>query len=61
MLDSSGILVTNKNVIEDIALKTFHTRLENRPMKDDLAHIKSDKEDLCSKRLDMAKRNKTAP
>ena len=61
MLDSRGNLVTNQNVIEDIALETFSKRLENRPIKDNLNHLKAAKEDLCSKRLGLASKNKTKP
>jgi hypothetical protein len=34
-------------------------RLSNRPIKENLAHLKKEKEHLCSLRLDLAKENKT--
>ena len=61
MLDANGNLVTNPEVIENIALETFRKRLENRPMKPDLENIKNDKENLCKMRLDLAAQTKTDP
>ena len=42
-------------------METYKKRLENRPVKEGLAGIQKDKEELCMKRLEVAKGNKTPP
>ena len=61
MLDEHGNLVTSPSVIENLALDTYKKRLDNRPMKDSLEHIRTEKEELCKKRLEYARNNKTKP
>ena len=61
MIDGSGNYVTSPAGIESLALSTFKERLENRPMKDSLEHIRKEKEELCNMRLNIAKNNKTEP
>ena len=60
MMDEEGNLITCKKKIEDLTLDTYKKRLANRPIKSHLSHLKSEKENLCSLRLDIAKGNKTA-
>ena len=55
----SGNLLTNNGKIQDAALYTYKKRLENKPMKSDLEHIKIAKEKLCEKRIEVARKNKT--
>ena len=59
MSDNEGNLITCKTKIEELALDTYKRRLSNRPIKENLAHLKKEKEHLCSLRLDLAKENKT--
>ena len=47
--------------IEEAALNVFTERLENRPMKDDLKHIRDAKETLCKNILKLAGSRKTPP
>ena len=54
-------LVTSPTVIENLALETYKKRLANRPIKDNLKEILEQKEKLCTLRLEIAKKNKTAP
>ena len=60
MLDpTSGNLLTTEEKIQDVAVLTYTKRLANRPIKDDLQHIKDAKEALCDKLLEVARANKT--
>ena len=57
----SGNLFTSEEKIEEAAVNVYTKRLENRPMKDELKHIKDAKELLCEKILKLAKSRKTPP
>ena len=61
MLDTQGNLVTDEDKIAEMALEHYAKVLENRPMKEDLKHIKESKEELCEKLMNLAKKNKTPP
>ena len=61
MKDPDGNLVTSEEEIEKLAIQTYQKRLQNRPMKEDLHHIRKQKEELCSRRLEAAKKNTTPP
>ena len=57
----TGNLLTSDEKIQEAAVNVYSKRLENRPMKDDLKHIKDAKEMLCEKLLKLAASNKTPP
>ena len=57
----NGNLLTSDDKIQDAAVHTYTKRLENRPIKEHLKHIKDAKEKLCEKLLKVAKQNKTPP
>ena len=59
MMDKEGNLATSVDKIEALALETYQERLENRPIKANLSHIKEKKEELCRNRLKIAKNCKT--
>ena len=61
MMDGDGNLITSPHLIENLALNTFSKRLQNRPIKQDLIHLKEIKEKLCKMRLKLATKNKTPP
>ena len=61
MFDANGNLVTNGKKIEDVAVETYKKRLENRPIKEGLEQIQIEKEELCMRRLEAARLNKTEP
>ena len=62
MIDpKSGNLLTDDEKIKDAAVLTYTKRLENRPIKDNLKHIKNAKEALCEKLIKVAQANKTPP
>ena len=62
MIDpESGNLLTEAEKIENAAVKVFKDRLKNKPMDENLKHIKDAKEVLCAKRLEIAKSKKTPP
>ena len=61
MKDPDGNLVTSEEEIEKLAIQTYQKRLQNRPMKEDLHHIRKQKEELCYRRLEAAKKNNTPP
>ena len=58
---TSRNLLTTEDKIQDAAVLTYTKRLANRPIKDDLQHIKDAKEALCDKLLEVARSNKTPP
>ena len=55
----SGNLLTSEEKIQEAAVSAYTKRLENRPMKDNLNHIRDAKEALCEKLLKVAQANKT--
>ena len=60
MLDpESGNLLTNDEKIEEAAINVYQNRLRNRPMNDNIEHIREAKELLCEKFLKIAKSKKT--
>ena len=61
MNDANGNLVTSEEEIEKLALETYKKRLENRNIKENLSDLKKDKDELCTRRLEMASKNKTPP
>ena len=52
----NGNLLSTEEKIQEAAINVYTKRLENKPIKDDLKHIKEAKEVLCEKLL---KNNKT--
>ena len=61
MMDMDGNLITSVDSIQDLALETYRKRLENKPIKENLKHIQVEKEELCARRMENAKLNKTKP
>ena len=57
----SGNLLTNEEKIENAAINVYKERLRNKPIDENLKHIKESKEALCEKRLRIAKTRKTPP
>ena len=57
----TGNLLTNDDKIQDAAVHTYTKRLENRPINENLEHIKDAKEALCERLLKVAAANKTPP
>ena len=57
----TGNLLTTEDKIENAALNCYKKRLENRPIRDDLSHIKEAKEMLSEKLLEVARSRKTPP
>ena len=57
----SGNLLTTDEKIQEAAVNVYTKRLENRPMKDDLKHIKDAKEKLCENILKLSATTKTPP
>ena len=58
---TTGNLLTSEDKIKDAAVDVYSKRLETKPIRDDLKHIQDAKELLCTKLLEVAKSNKTAP
>ena len=54
-------LLTTDDKIKEAAIKVYAKRLENKPMKEDLNHIREAKETLCEKLLKLAGSVKTPP
>ena len=61
MLDEAGNLVTDPDMINRLAFETYQKRLINRKIIEKYSHIQKEKEQLCSKRHEDAKNNKTEP
>ena len=62
MIDpKSGNLLTSNDKVQEAAIEVYSKSLENRPIKDNLKHIKYSKESLCEKRLKLASTMKTPP
>ena len=61
MLDPYGNLVTSSHLIEELAIKTYKDRLQNRPMNKEFTDLKEAKEELCRLRLKIAGKKKTPP
>ena len=59
MVDDDGNLISSAKVLEDLALKTYSRRLENRKIKAGLENFQKDKELLCKLRLCLISQNKT--
>ena len=57
--DESGELKTNVKDIEEATIKHYSKVLENREIKESLKEYKKEREDLCNKRIEAAKENKT--
>ena len=55
----SGNLLTNEEKIEEAAIKVYKQRLRNRPINENIEHIKDAKEILCKKLLKIASSKKT--
>ena len=54
-----GKLISSHKQLKDLYLDTFVHRLRHRPMNKEYSNLKKLKEELCSKRLDYARMNKT--
>ena len=59
--DFEGKLVTSQKELKALYLKTFTSRLRHRPIKKGLENLKVLKEELCAKRMEMSKLNKSDP
>ena len=54
-----GRMVTSQKELKSLYLDTFSHRLRHRPVKDSLKYLKTLKEELCYKRLEIAKSRKS--
>ena len=52
-------LISSQNELKMLYLKTFEHRLRHRPMKNNLKKLEKLKEELCSKRIKLAIKNKS--
>ena len=59
MKDISGKLVTSKEEIKKLYIETFSFRLRDRPSKDGYQNIHMMEKELCQKRLEITKNNKS--
>ena len=59
--DSKGNLISSHEELKKLYIKTYENRLRHRPMADDMDELKILKEELCSKRLELASMTKSAP
>ena len=59
MTNEAGNLVTSAAGIMKFASNHYKKVLENRPMKEELKHVQTDKEELSAHRLDIAMENKS--
>ena len=61
MVNPNSGNLTSEEKIQEAAVNTYKNRLANRPMKEELKHIKDAKEGLCEKLIKVAQKNKTSP
>ena len=59
--DRDGNVITEHKELKHLYLKTYAQRLRNRPIKENLEHIKRLKEELFESRLKVASKRKTEP
>ena len=59
MKDEFGNLLTNKKEILDATVKHYTNVLRNRPIKDDLQNHQTEREELATKRMELASKNVT--
>ena len=59
--DLEGKLVSSQTELKKLYLETYVTRLRHRPMKPQFEHLKTLKEELCTKRLEIAKLRRSDP
>ena len=52
-------IISSQNELKKLYLKTFEHRMRHRPMKNDLKKLEKLKEELCSKRIRLAIKNKS--
>ena len=57
--DKSGNIITSKEAIKSLYVNTYHERLSNKEISDDLKDLKHYKEILCEKRLELVKLKKS--
>ena len=56
-----GKIITSQSLIKSLYLDTFVHRLRHRPMKENFEDLQLLKEDLCRRRLNYARKQKTDP
>ena len=56
-----GKIISSQKELKDLYLETFKRRLRHRPIKQNLEVLKSLKEELCSKRLEISRARKSKP
>ena len=61
MKDSDGNLLTTEEDIVDEATKHYLKVFNDKPMEESVQHLRSQREELCMKRLEVARNNKTPP
>ena len=61
MVDKDGNIITSKKNLEKHVLEHYEKVLANRPMKPELVQMQIDKEELCKKRIELAKHSKSEP
>ena len=59
MLDPRGNIITSGKNLQKHTLNHFKNVLSNRPMKQHLNTLQTNKESLCKERIELAKRNKS--
>ena len=59
--DSKEKIITNHEQLKHLYLKTYMQRMRNRPMKENLEHMKIMKNKLFESRIELANENKTQP
>ena len=61
MKNDEGVLLTNPDEITKEAVKYYEKLFEDQPMNENYKQVQIQKEELCSKRLVLAAKNKTDP
>ena len=59
MIDAKGNLITSETNLKEHTINHYKSVLSNRPINDNLIHLKDEKEELFRRRVDLAKINKS--
>ena len=57
--DKSGNIITSKDALKSLYINTYHDRLNEKDIAEDLKDLKTYKEILCNKRIELVKLNKS--
>ena len=61
MKDQEGNILTTDESIRKEAVKHYTNVFQDKPMEENIRHTKEQREELCERRLEIARKTKTPP